>query len=151
MILGNPYQDTQSTFELDTLKKLPQFFNYLFVYIPNRGKNATEKLKCIDALSRLITFGFLYGHSNLFLQINDPTITQSDIANSNLNSIFKSIRLNNIKQGTTPNTTTVYNDITSDFKESIIANDSVKDDKDETGVFYYENNDSNSGDSTRNS
>jgi ferric enterobactin receptor len=138
MLLGEPGQDAQSSFEDDTLKNLPQFYNYLFVYVPNRGNTAEEKLQCFGALSSLLTFGYAYGNKNLFLQINDPTIDLSEIKASVLIH-FNSVRLSNKKIGPA-DSIIANNDITSDFKEDISAYGSIEESTDERdeGTFYYE-------------
>ncbi len=139
MLLGKPGQDAQSAFEQDTLKNLPQFYNYLFVYVPNRGNTSGEKLQCFGALSSLLTFSYTYGNKNLFLQINDPTITPSEVNASDLTR-FNSVRLSNKKIGISDSTIT-NNSITSDFKEDVSAYDKTDDsDDDESagGTFYYE-------------
>ncbi|OFY65371.1 MAG: hypothetical protein A3H98_11060 [Bacteroidetes bacterium RIFCSPLOWO2_02_FULL_36_8] len=139
MLLGKPGQDAQSAFDQDSLKNLPQFYNYLFVYVPNRGNTAGEKLQCFGALSSLLTFGYTYGNKNLFLQINDPTITSSEVNTTDLTR-FNCIRLSNKKMGAA-DSIIANNNITSDFKEDVSANDKTDDsDDDESagGTFYYE-------------
>src|SRR3990167_3021666 len=139
MLLGKPGQDAQSAFDQDSLKNLPQFYNYLFVYVPNRGNTSGEKLQCFGALSSLLTFGYTYGNKNLFLQINDPTITSSEVNTTDLTR-FNCIRLSNKKMGAA-DSIIANNNITSDFKEDVSANDKTDDsDDDESagGTFYYE-------------
>ncbi len=134
MILCAPEQSPKSAFEQDTIKKSPQFFNYLFVYVPNAGKTTAEKTNCLEGLSSLLTFGYKYGRYNLFLQVNDETITQTEINNSTLYSTFKSVRLKTTKSGTVDPVS--VNNIATDFQETIVADNSEEDAP--GGTFYYE-------------
>lgn len=143
MILAEQNQNAETAFKNDSLKNLTQFNNYMFVYIPNKGNNAYEKLKCFDALSSLITFGYKYGHNNLFLQINDSTIKAKDLTNTILSNTFKSVRFcNNINIKKTRDSTDFNYDITTDFKESIIMEEGEK--EDESGTFYYNTDETDS-------
>lgn len=94
-ILGKAGQPVSEVFRQDTLKNVPQFSKYYFVYIPNNGGKSTERIGCIPALSSLVTFHYKYGHENLFLQVMDPEITEADLAVQRLPIIFKNIRYYN--------------------------------------------------------
>lgn len=135
MILSAPGQSPKSAFEKDTLKDSPQFFNYFFVYVPNTGNAASEKINCLDALGSLLTFGYRYGHNNMFLQINDETISQPEISGSSLYSTFKSVRLKDKKISTT-DSVIVSNDIVADFQETIVPDNAEEDAL--GGTFYYD-------------
>jgi ferric enterobactin receptor len=154
MVLGSPGEDAESAFEKDSLKNLPQFHNYKFIYVPNKANTASEKLKCFNALASLITFNYNYGRKNIFLQINDKTITQSEITASNLNFNFRSIRLNNTKIDATDTTATGGITNSNYFKEDLSAYNVEKEkENDEAGAggtFYYEDDDKNAVDETTN-
>ncbi len=92
-VLGEAGENSNAAFELDTLKSALQFIHYIFVYVPNRGKTPSDKLQCMYALSSLLTYNYKYGHSNLFLQINDSSIKQTDIQTLGLDRIFKNVNL----------------------------------------------------------
>ncbi len=121
----------------DTLKGQPQFYRYLFVYIPNRGGAVANRLECLGPLLSNITMGYFYGSVNNFLVINDPTILKSDVdkvsslnpGTNDLNRLFNKIALKSEKGGT--------EDITVLFKEDKNAyiTDPVQDDDFNT---YYE-------------
>jgi len=142
-ILGKPGESANETFGNDTLKQSSRFFNYTFVYIPNRGDNAAKKLQCLDALASLLTFNYAYGHQNLFLKINDPGITAENINDTRLNSVFKSIRLNETLTVTTNVTADstaqkASNSIEEAFQETLINYEAAAGEVDEFGTFYTE-------------
>jgi hypothetical protein len=133
--LGKPGQTAQQIFDLDTLKNIAQFTNYMFVYIPNIGKSSSEKLHCIDALSSLLTRNYANGYSNLFLDIKDDSITQSDLIKMKLNLIFKSIKIADPEKPKENITTIKSQDtltqektesITDNFKEELVVSKSAK-------------------------
>jgi len=136
-VLGKPAETANEAFMNDTLKNLPVFNNYMFVYIPNKGGNAHDKLQCIDAFASLKTYNYKYGHSNLFLTVNDPEISQVDISANGLNSIFKNVRL------ASPGTEYISQEpsikIADDFKETdIIYEIETKHEDVEYGTYYTE-------------
>jgi ferric enterobactin receptor len=92
-VLGEAGENSDTAFERDTLKSALQFIHYIIVYVPNRGKTPADKLQCMYALSSLLTYNYKYGHSNLFLQVNDSAIKQTDIQILGLDRIFKSVKL----------------------------------------------------------
>ncbi|WP_341905739.1 TonB-dependent receptor [Fluviicola taffensis] len=133
-LLGDEYEDPQDLFVVDSIKDLPQFYNYLFVYVPNRDGNSFDKLKCLESLGSLITFGFTYGHSNVFLRVQDPAIRQADIDALGLNTTFKSVQLFERTNTLSPNA-----EITENFTEDKEAYGVVKTDEgDKYGTFYVE-------------
>jgi len=135
-ILGNSGESANETFEKDTLKDQPQFYSYMFVYVPNRGSTAKNKLECVDALTSSLTYHFAYGTSNLFLTVNDPEISQADIEAFGLSSIFKRVRLfkpkaENISQISNSN-------IADDFKETSVNYETKAEQNEKYGTFYTE-------------
>jgi ferric enterobactin receptor len=133
-LLGDEYEDPQDLFILDSLKDLPQFYNYLFVYVPNRAGRNWEKLECLESLASLITFGYVYGHSNIFLRVQDPKIKQADMDALGLSKTFQSIRL---FEGT--NTLSQEVAITETFIENKEAYGTIKiDNGDKYSTFYVE-------------
>nr|WP_294859608.1 TonB-dependent receptor [uncultured Fluviicola sp.] len=133
-LLGDEYEDPQDLFIVDSLKDLPQFYNYLFVYVPNRAGKTLDKLECLDALGSLITFGYTFGHSNVFLRVQDPKIGQTDIDALGLSNTFKSIKLFE-----RTNTLSESVPITEEFSENQEAYGALKiDEGDKYGTFYVE-------------
>ena len=51
-------ESIDKTFEEDTLRNLPQFYNYNFVYVPNKGGAIQSKLYCFPSLVSLLTRSF---------------------------------------------------------------------------------------------
>lgn len=133
-VFGDEYEDPQDLFLLDSMKNSPQFYNYLFVYVPNRDGSNPDKLKCLESLGSLITFGFNYGHSNVFLRVLDPKIKQADIDALGLNTVFKSVQLME-GRGTLSQSA----EITENFREDKEAYGIVKvEEGDKYGTFYVE-------------
>lgn len=132
-ILGNEGQAAKQIFDNDSLKFKPQFYSYLFVYVPNKGGNPEKKLECLASLSHLLTTDNSYGSQNLFLQVNDKKIVQSDISNSDLKYVFKSVRLLSDNPDTTLADTS--RSITEVFKASAEVFEKTED---EPGTFYTE-------------
>lgn len=133
IILGKPGQDADMAFKQDTMKKLSTFYNYLFVYIPNRGNTPHDKLQCLFALSHLLSIDYPVANFNMFLQIKDSSITADDLKDNMLTDAFKSIRLYEKKVSEKPDTSNVHDDISLAFKENIII------EKDDGGAYFYEN------------
>lgn len=147
-IIGREGEAADIIFKNDTLRELPQFYNYMFVYVPNRGGSAKNKLECLDGLTSLLTYNFKYGHNNLFFTVYDPQITQADIDANRLNAIFKNIFL------TKPDTNKIAlvsnKNIIDDFKETAIQYDSeIKKDENEFGTYYIEEDNDESDESTK--
>ena len=136
-ILGKPGETAKDIYKKDTLKNMSQFNNYMFVYLPNNGGNARGKLFCIGSLASLLTFNFTYGHSNLFITINDPEVSLADVNNIGLNSIFQSIKLSEPKKDSIKPIS--ENNLTEDFKETTdIYDTDVKKNNSEFGNYYTE-------------
>lgn len=142
-ILINEQESLESAFQKDTLKLLPNFYNYQFVYIPNNSSEKKEKLKCIEALTNLLTYHFTYGKQNLFFIVKDTSIHRSDLESYGLNSDFKFIQLYSEHIDSAKNQAIVNLNI-NDFKEN--TNDYLLSDKqdaevndnDKYGTFYEE-------------
>jgi len=96
LILCKEGKTPLQTFEGDKLKNTPQFSGYYFIYVPNLGGDAKNKLECLSALANLLSFNFSGSRTNIFLQVNDSLISQPDIMASGLKYLFKSIRLGDI-------------------------------------------------------
>lgn len=110
-----PGLSPMDAFTNDTVRNLPQFYNYRFVYIPNKGGTAAERLDCIASLASLVAFGYSNGKDNLFLLVNDPAIAAADIQSAHLKSIFRHVRYAAPVSGSGGAQT----DIASDFKETV--------------------------------
>lgn len=92
-VLGTAGSSAEEAFHTDTLKYHPDFFNYLFVYLPASGGKPAERLGCVDALSSAITMNYQFGRENLFLQVYDTTIRRNDLRTDGVNMLFKKVRL----------------------------------------------------------
>lgn len=129
-ILGKSRESALETFQADTMKNLSRFYNYMFVYVPNKGGDSNNKLFCLNALVNLLTWHYQGGKENVFLSIYDNTISEYDINAMDLHRAFKTVRC-------ADSPTDVK--ITDDFKEDISAYNSepIKE-EDNLGTFYYE-------------
>lgn len=142
IVLADSGETTSSAFENDTLKGQPQFYNYLFVYLPNKGGNAYSRLECIGSLLSNITMGYFYGSANNFFVINDTSIKRKEIkeisklypGSCNIEQMFKEVVLRS--------ETIQDQDITVLFKEDKTAyiTETVQDDDFNT---YYDEPDTN--------
>ena len=119
-ILGKEGQSVNHMFEEDTLKNSSLFQDYKFIYLPNKGIDARNKLGCIESFVNLLTEGYHYGHVNLFFQVNDKSITDSDLVANGLKRVFKSIRYYNEKATISKQSDTPKN-VSEDFKETAIV------------------------------
>ncbi|OFX26940.1 MAG: hypothetical protein A2033_05580 [Bacteroidetes bacterium GWA2_31_9] len=127
-ILGKADESALETFQSDTLKNLTHFYNYMFVYVPNRGGTANNKLYCFESLTSMLTMHYQYGKENMFLSIYDNFINETDINALSLHNVFKTIASSQY-----PATST------DDFKENLAAYDAEsEDEEDNLGTFYYE-------------
>jgi ferric enterobactin receptor len=133
IILGLPGQDAATTFKEDTLKNLPTFSNYLFVYVPNRGQTPREKLGCLFALGHLLSFDYNIASINTFLQIKDSTIRQKDVQDNMLMDAYKAVRLYE-KKPVKLDSAIIKNDVTLVFKEN-----QVPVQEDDGAAYYYDN------------
>lgn len=134
-IVGNPGQSALQSYESDSLKYVPRFYNYLFVYVPNTGGKSGEKLNCLTALASFVTWNYACGKKNTFLSIYDQSITPADTASSDLKESFHSIRLNQ----PSPSQASAPGRIEDDFKEDVVAYDQLGVSEDDNlGTFYYE-------------
>ena len=91
VVLGKSDQSAMDAYELDSLKNIPQFYNYMFIYVPNSGGTIAQKTKCLNAITSLVTFNYSNGRKNIFLKINDESISEQDIKGSGLSEVFKKI------------------------------------------------------------
>ena len=145
-ILGQEDQTVQQVFDKDTLRNSPQFHSYQFVYFPSRGKDAKSKLDCIESFASLITHGFKYGHVNLFFQVNDKSVSQTDIAANGLKTVFKSTSLNHLDEDST-HEELINDNILDEFKETAVVYEPVKKVKEDIGIYYVEDDKDRSADS----
>ena len=130
-VLGKAGQPLADLYKNDSLKDLPQFGNYMFVYIPNKGMNTKSKLNCIEPLASLLTHTYKYGNTNLFLTVCDPGITREDINAYGINAVFKTIHLTEV------HTDTVVTPISEEFKETVVYEEPIVEEP-ESGTFYIE-------------
>lgn len=139
LVLGQENDSLLKIFKNDTLVNIPDFQNYLFVYIPNRGGSSSEKLNCIPGLASLVTYNYSYGYKNVFLVINDPSITKSDIEDSRLNYLFHNIKLSETKADISEYQIDSSQAITNLFKETIYqVGENSKKEGDDLATYYVE-------------
>lgn len=87
-------KDLYECFKTDSLRKLPEFKNYDFYYIPNTHNIETQRLECLDVVHYKATIGTnISSEKNVFLFINDATITSNYLSSSNLKEIYTNIIL----------------------------------------------------------
>ncbi len=123
-------ESLEQTFEKDELKNIPEFSRYFFVYVPNKGGTAENKLHCLQSLSSLLSFNYEQGCKNIFLFINDSTISQGDIDDMRLQQYFQKIRLSGQeKKEALP-------EVTEDFKAVEIKTDIKV--EEELGTFFID-------------
>ncbi len=134
-IMGRENESVEELFDRDSLRSQPQFLNYKFVYIPNPGISPKKKLQCLPALSSLLTNSFRYGHTNLFLNIEDDKISRHEVDEYLLYTAFSHVRMAVIDTISDANASNNA-DILSTFRETTVQYDPVL--KDETGTFYIE-------------
>jgi len=96
--LGKPGRNIYEAFENDSLKRILEFRNYKFYYIPNNGGLAWEKLKCLKTVSRKFTFSVdtdkkYFLQKNIFLFVADTSISENDLSNDGIESLFSQIYL----------------------------------------------------------
>ncbi|MBK6344930.1 MAG: TonB-dependent receptor [Bacteroidales bacterium] len=135
-VLGKSGETAGEAFEHDTLKDKPEFFHYMFVFIPNKGSDAITKLQCFEALASLLTFNFEWGHMNLFLSVYDPEIRTEDININNLNTVFKTAQLyNHVKDKDSMASTVNVGEV---FSETYIDYEQNTGLENEPGTYYIE-------------
>lgn len=136
-VIGDAGKTALETWQADSLKDIPRFYNYLFVYIPNAGTKAGGRLDCMNALASLITWNYLYGKNNLFLFVYDKSTTTSDISANGLKDSFGSVRLSGEITKSSDNATSKR--LEDDFKEDVEAYTRMDEKgEDDLGTFYYE-------------
>ncbi len=139
IVLGKPGQFAMDIYDQDTLKNIPQFYNYMFVYVPNNGGSTEQRTQCLNAITSLVTFNYANGRNNLFLKIDDETISEPDISNSTIKDVFKHIQLSNsrfLNDSTyhVQSTDSLHTSqsITDAFKETVIVEETEPGEVDET-------------------
>jgi ferric enterobactin receptor len=113
-VVGKPGETAMQTYESDSLKHLPEFYRYKFVYVPNKGGSAQDKLYCLDALVNLSTGQYAGGRENVFLYIDDLTVQPADLEANRMRAVFRSVRIAR-PHGSVADTIA----IADDFKERI--------------------------------
>jgi ferric enterobactin receptor len=119
-VIGSGEQDPLTVYESDTLKYLPQFFGYTFIYVPHRrGKS----LDCIDALATMISGNGWAAIRKRFLVVNDPSTTREMLISKGLSNYFANMRVASpigSVQGGTPSVDSVQS-IVDAFKVEVIT------------------------------
>ena len=133
-ILGEENQTAQQLFDLDTLRKSAAYSNFQFIYVPNIGTSSKEKLSCIESLAGSFTNNFQYGHVNMFLQINDKQIKQSDLILYGLKNVFGKVRYVYPSQRDLS-----FEDNVDIFKEDVLGYKVDKKQKIDNGTEYEKN------------
>jgi ferric enterobactin receptor len=144
-VIGKSGETIHNIFTQDSLKDIPQFYNYMFIYIPNDGKNITQKLECVETLASHMTYHYTFGKANLFLQVRDNEINQSDINAFALHNVFKTVRLNN-QILTDSATTSASQNVALAFVETLSAYDNVGESEDDKYGTFYQEEEKESGD-----
>ncbi|MBK9106764.1 MAG: TonB-dependent receptor [Saprospiraceae bacterium] len=78
-VVGKPHETIDRTFMDDTLRTLPQFYGYTFVYVPNEGGTIQDKVSCLPAMVSWLTQGYKSRNNNVFLFIKDQGVSTADI------------------------------------------------------------------------
>lgn len=137
-VIGEAGSSALEAYKNDTLRTMPEFFNYEFLYFSNHSESASNLLPCLSPLSDLSTNDFECGKSNVFLLIHDTTITETKLQIHGLYKTFHSINIKPLNN----NENKVVSEILSDFKENVDAYVIVET-PEELGAFYEENATSN--------
>lgn len=136
-IIGKPGEKSSEIFENDSLKNEPEFYSYLFYYIPTDEKRPVEKLQCLKGLASLSTRNFQYGRKNFFLLINDPSIQESELENSNLYDFFSAIIFNSSIHKEPKDITSSFASDKTEYAAYITGNGKVEK-MDEYATYYTE-------------
>lgn len=128
-ILGKPGETVLKTYESDTLKYMSEFYRYMFVYVPNDGGAAKDKLLCLNALASLHVNPNGGTRENVFLYIDDPAIQPTDLEANGIRAAFRSVRI-----AQPHDSNAVATVITEDFKEVIPEAERMQ--LEELGTFY---------------
>jgi len=128
-IFGKEGETATEVYERDTLKSFARFYDYEFVYIPGSEGNKVIDAECVIALSGMLTYNYSQGKKNLFLQINDPKITEAAVAKNKLGAFFKTVRLSG--KAIYNDSVVVAGDVTDDFRETQIIDEEGNYDDDE--------------------
>ena len=132
-VVGKLGESAHEAFTNDTLKNNFKFYNYNFVYLPNKGGSASNKIHCVEGLVNLLTKNSSKKHHNIFLAIKDEGISKQDIIDNNLNEVFGKVRVYESSQK--QNSTTSIS-VTDEFKETIVIENIAP--EDEYGTYYIE-------------
>lgn len=115
------------SFERDSLKDLPQFYNYRFIYLPNLD---SKKIGCLKYLTPYITYNYSPGKENIFLYVVDPAVDTFTVELNQLENTFGQIKyVTEIKSEF---------DLTSSFKEDREAYYKGPANFDEQGTYYVD-------------
>lgn len=129
-IICKENESVDSAFTNDTIRNIPLFYNYNFLYIPNRGGTTLHKLECITSIANLITSSKNVNPQNMFLFINDKSINRSDpVLKNEVGYAFRSIQLASEQVNSNVS-------LSTNFKASLEA-DVDKNDM-EVGSFYVD-------------
>jgi hypothetical protein len=90
--MGKRNETALQIYEKDTLKTWPDFRNYYFVYLPGDNSD-NSRLNCLDAVVSLLTYSYKWGRSNIFLQVNDTSVSRNDIKAAGLTTAFSRVSL----------------------------------------------------------
>jgi len=125
-------KELNEVFANDTIKNYPQFFDYMFVYVPAKSRNFDNTFNCITPLTSLLTQNYKYGKSNLFLYVYDNSITSELVDQYSMRNLFKQIRLS------VDDITQTAKKITADFKEDISSYETeIPEMEDDKFATYY--------------
>ena len=136
-IIGKPNQLAHQIFEEDYLKNIPEFHNYKFVYVPNKGGGEYEKLSCFETFVDYNTRHYKCGRNNVFLFSYDKSIKDYNQVTGGEHPVFaKVLEIQN--DSDSANFSENLDLITSEFKEDYKAYSSFNKKKNQLGNYYVE-------------
>lgn len=95
ILLCDHDENLYDCFESDSLRRLPEFKQYDFYYIPNNHKAVLERLDCLDVVHYKATFSTSASlkANEAFLFIGDPAISSDFLASTTLRDLYTNITL----------------------------------------------------------
>ncbi len=138
-VLAKEGSSAQEAFDADSIKNLPQFHKYKFVYVPNKGGSVAARLYCFYAFVRHSTYNFTCGKSNVFLYSYDTSIKDYSYLTSGLFKVFNTVQ---VVEPVGENKANDYGkELAKTFKENPSEYKLKKiSEEDEYGTFYTEEN-----------
>jgi ferric enterobactin receptor len=130
-ILGHENQTAQQIFDNDTLKNNSKYHRYKLVYLPITGETPKSKLNCLETIVSTLTNRYEYGRTNLFCQVNDEGIKQSDMVLYGFKGTFGEVRYPFQSQQDQ-----LFSDVFVNFTENILGYGQEVSQKDDGGTYF---------------